>query len=75
MDDTTAFLNTKASIADINTNSKDKMDIIAIYTLYLKAIINIKKLLILHVFHIKCVIFFNRYQNLVVVCFKQTKLN
>ncbi len=75
MDDTTAFLNTKANIADINTNSKDKMDIVAIYTLYLKAIINIKKLLILHVFHIKCVIFFNRYQNLVVVCFKQTKLN
>lgn len=33
MDDTTAFLNTKANIADINTNSKDKMGIIAIYTL------------------------------------------
>lgn len=40
MEDTTAFLNTKANIAYINTNSKDKIAIVAIYTLYLKAIIN-----------------------------------
>ncbi len=70
MDDTTAFLSNKENIAYINTNSKDRIGIVAIYTLYLKLSLTVKKRLILHIFYIKGVIFFNRYQNFVVVFFK-----
>ncbi len=74
MDDTTAFLSNKENIAYINTNSKDRIGIVAIYTLYLKLSLTVKKRLILHIFYIKCVIFFNRYLHFVVVFF-QIKYN
>ncbi len=61
MGDTTAFLSNKENIAYINTNSKDRIGIVAIYTLYLKLSLTVKKRLILHIFYIKGVIFFNRY--------------
>ncbi len=53
MDDTTAFLSNKENIAYINTNSKDRIGIVAIYTLYLKLSLTVKKRLIFLFFFIK----------------------